>query len=571
MRPDDPGSDLGGVIHSYQGYNPAEFPSPSRPPPDMVSGAMNQMLMYGSMRRLTPEELAQAVHLDPSQIKGLGPSLDALMAMLEERKHRILARFESESVSREANRVYRDAAQSAVPPERFRRAFDRHTRQEQLYELEQLWLQQGDDQSPFAVSLMRTIAVLGDKYQVDQLVAKYTFSGRESMTVPQALEIKAELEEIDRLLEQLREARKTARIALIDLESLAPFSEPGQMDELKALRQQVEDYIRHEAERQGLEFTPEGYRLTPKALRLFQSRLLEIIFTDLQESRSGRHTGPVQGEGAVERTRTKAYEFGDSLANMDVTQSLVNTMIRSSTRPAGPLRMNPDDIEIHLTRNTPRCATAVIMDMSGSMRYDGLYVNVKRMALALDGLVRREYPGDWLQFIEMYTFAKARHISEVPLLMPKPVTMFDPVIRLRADMSDPHISEMDVPPHFTNIQRSLQLARQLLSVQNTPNRQIVLMTDGLPTAHFEAEQLLLLYPPHPRTEEATMREARLCRREGIVLNVILLPNWSQSHEDVQFAQRMVEETGGRVMFSGGQDLDRFVVWDYLSRRRSIIS
>jgi uncharacterized protein with von Willebrand factor type A (vWA) domain len=129
---------------------------------------------------------------------------------------------------------------------------------------------------------------------------------------------------------------------------------------------------------------------------------------------------------------------------------------------------------------------------------------------------------------------------------------------------------MDIPPHFTNIQHALQLSRRVLGAQDTPNRQVILITDGLPTAHLEAERLFLLYPPDPRTEAATLREARLCAREGITINVFLLPNWSQSSEDVQFAHRMVESTGGRVFFTGGRDLDRYVVWDYVQQRRRII-
>src|SRR5205814_7263799 len=139
----------------------------------------------------------------------------------------------------------------------------------------------------------------------------------------------------------------------------------------------------------------------------------------------------------------------------------------------------PADIEIHRTRNSRKCATAVLMDMSGSMRYDGQYINAKRMALALDGLIRREYPGDFLSFIEVYTFAKVRHISEVAALLPKPVTTHSPLVRLKADMSEEGISEMQIPPHFTNIQHGLRLARQQLAVQDTPNRQVILITDGL--------------------------------------------------------------------------------------------
>jgi uncharacterized protein with von Willebrand factor type A (vWA) domain len=254
---------------------------------------------------------------------------------------------------------------------------------------------------------------------------------------------------------------------------------------------------------------------------------------------------------------------------MDIPASLVNTMIRNG--PGIPVRMRAEDIEIHRTRNNPKCATAVLLDMSGSMRYDGQYINVKRMGLALDGLIRTEYPGDFLQFIELYTFAKPRHVSEIVSLMPKPVTLFDPFVRLKADMSNPDVSEMQIPPHFTNIQHGLQLARKFLSVQDTPNRQIVLITDGLPTAHFEGEWLYLLYPPDPKTESATLREGLLCSREGITINIFLLASWNQSEEDVRFAYKLAESTKGRVFFTAGRELDRYVVWDYISRRKQIIS
>jgi uncharacterized protein with von Willebrand factor type A (vWA) domain len=193
------------------------------------------------------------------------------------------------------------------------------------------------------------------------------------------------------------------------------------------------------------------------------------------------------------------------------------------------------------------------------------------MGLALDGLIRKEYPGDYLQFVEMYTFAKARHVSEVAALLPKPVTVFDPRVHLEADMSDPRISELLVPPHFTNIQHALGLGRRFLSVQDTPNRQVILITDGLPTAHFEGSKLHLMYPPDWRTEDATLREGMLCARDGITINIFLLSAWNQTEDDVRFAYRLAESTKGRVFFTAGQDLDRYVVWDYIARRRSIIA
>jgi uncharacterized protein with von Willebrand factor type A (vWA) domain len=324
------------------------------------------------------------------------------------------------------------------------------------------------------------------------------------------------------------------------------------------------------AEQQGLEQAERGgFQMTPRAYRLFQSKLLTRIFEQLQESRSGRHGGPIIGEGAVELQQTKSYEFGDSVSQMDIPSSFTNALLRDG--PKLPVRLKAEDIVIHKTRNNPKCASVVLLDMSGSMRYEGQYVNVKRMGLALDGLIRSEFPGDYLQFIEMYTFARPRHISEIPALMPKPVTLYNPIVRLKADMSDPNISEMQIPPHFTNIQHGLQLARKFLSVQDTPNRQVMLITDGLPTAHFEGEMLYLLYPPDQRTEQATMREALLCSREGITINIFLLASWNQTEEDVRFAYKVAESTRGRVFFTAGRELDRYVVWDYLARRKSIIS
>jgi len=560
---------IGGIIHTYQRYDPKNFPSPTQPPPDMVSGAMEHMLAHGGMRELTEEELARAIQLDPSQIAGLGPSLEALMELLRERKRKILATYETKKVKKEAEDRFRSMARTMNPPAKLEERFRRAVKEEQLYDIERLWYRVEDEQSPFARQLVQLIDRLGDKYQVDELAAKYEFTGRTPMTVPQALQIKEELEEIDRLLKQLEEAAKTAQIGVIDMEALAEYAEAGDMEKLNELAQMIEKYLRDLAEQQGLEKTAQGYRLTPKAYRLFQGRLLERIFASLEASRTGRHQGPIVGEGAVEMQQTKEYEFGDSLANMDIPGSLINCMLRDG--PGLPLRLRSDDIIVHRTRNTPKCATAVLLDMSGSMRYDGLYINVKRMGLALDGLIRSEYPGDWLRFIEVYTFAKLRQVSEVITLMPKPVTLYDPVVRLKADMSDERVSEMQIPPHFTNIQHGLQLARQLLAGQDTPNRQIILITDGLPTAHFEGKDLYLLYPPDSRTEEATLREGQLCRREGITINTFLLQSWWQSSEDVKFAQKLSESTTGRVFFTAGKDLDRYVVWDYVKRRREILS
>ena len=558
----------GGIVHTYQKFDPTKFPSPTEAPPDLVSPAFEHMLQFGSMRQLTEEELANAIRLDPGQFAGLGPSLDQLMQSLEERKRQILEKYETDSVQKKAATQYAESSQRVRAPKNHRKAFHRAVRDEQIYQLERIWYDSERTDPNFASGVLRLMEALGEKYQIDHLAAEYDFTGRESMTIPEALAILEELQSIDELLKQLDEAKENAQLAIIDLDQLSDFADPETMANLAQYQEQIQQYLKDLMEGQGLFDEQGAVQLSPKAYKLFQGKLLERIFSNLEASRSGRHQGPVDGEGAVETQRTRPYEFGDSVAQMDIPQTMINAMLRQGNKR--PVRLHQDDIEIHRTRNNPKCATVVLMDMSGSMRYDGQYINVKRMALALNGLITGEYPGDFLRFIEIATFAKVVPQGELISLMPKIPTITDPVVRLRADMSRDDISEIHIPPHFTNIQHGMQMARQFLSLQDTPNRQVILITDGLPTAHFEAENLFMLYPPDPKTEKATMREGMLCNRENITINIFLLPSWSQSHEDVQFAHRLAEGTGGRVFFTAGNDLDRYVVWDYVNQRREII-
>jgi len=584
MQTDETPPPAGGLIHTYRGYDPQRFPMPAAEAPDLVTPAFEHMLAYGNMRHLTPEELANAIEIDPSQITGLGPSLSSLIALLEERKRRILEAYETDTARGLADRSFRDAVSATEVPRRRQMAFEKAVREEQIADLEKLWYGE-DEQGEFARRLVRIMEDLGNKYEIEKLAAKYTFTGKRGMDVAKALEIKEELETIDRLIEQLKQAAKDAKIYVINMDELARFAGEEQVEGLEQLRRQVEEMLQHLAEEQGLQHQDGKFNLTPKAFKIFQSKLLDKIFADLQAARSGRHHDEITGDGPVELQQTKPYEFGDSLANMDVTASLVNAMIREKRAPGSDesaashgeirnstprVRLRTEDIEIHQTRNNPKCATVVCMDMSGSMRWGGQYINVKRMALALHGLIRTEYPGDFVDFVEIYTLPKRRHISEVPQLLPKPVTTHDPLIRLKADMSNDRLTERDIHPHFTNIQHGLALARQILQVQDTPNRQIILITDGLPTAHFEGNWLYLLYPPDRRTEYFTLREGLLCRDHGITINIFLLSSWAQSEDDIKFAYRLAEDTKGRVFFVGGSELDRFVVWDYLKRRRFII-
>ncbi|MEZ6119554.1 MAG: hypothetical protein R3C28_23710 [Pirellulaceae bacterium] len=287
-----PPSQIGGVIHTYQKFDPQRFPSPTQPPPDLVSPAFEHMLMFGGMRELTEEELARAIRMDPSQIAGFGPSIDALIAMLLERKRKILETYETESVQTLAERNVRDTAKSIRPPKKFRDRFETAVRHQQLYDLERIWYSVANDQSKFAVELVQIMERMGEKYEVDELAARYVFTGNTPLTVPQAIAVKEELQKIDELLKQLEEAKETAQIGIIDMDMLSEFAQPGEMENLEALQQMVQDYMKEMAERQGLEQKGGAFQLTPKAYRMFQGKLLERIFSNLEASRSERHRRP---------------------------------------------------------------------------------------------------------------------------------------------------------------------------------------------------------------------------------------------------------------------------------------
>ena len=181
---------------------------------------------------LPPKNWRRAVQIDPTQIRGLGPSLDAVREMLEERKRKILATYETEKAQDQAKKIFHESAAQVKPPKKLADRFQEAVKQEQLRDLENLFYAVGDDRDPFAKNIVHLTEKLGDKYQVDELAGKYDFTGKQSMTVPKALEIKEELELIDKLLQQIEEAKKTAQIGMIDMEELSEFADAGQMEEL---------------------------------------------------------------------------------------------------------------------------------------------------------------------------------------------------------------------------------------------------------------------------------------------------------------------------------------------------
>ena len=154
---------LGGVIHTYQHYDPTNIPSPSAPSPDLVSPAFEHMLEFGNLRELTDEELARAIKLDIRQISGLGPSLESLRKTLLERIQKILATYETKKVVEEAKRAFTKLAHNTHPPDELKSAFKKGVDEEQIRDLERLWYQAGGEKSRFARQLVQLVDRLGDR------------------------------------------------------------------------------------------------------------------------------------------------------------------------------------------------------------------------------------------------------------------------------------------------------------------------------------------------------------------------------------------------------------------------
>ena len=202
-----------------------------------MDAAFDHLLHYGTRESLTEEQLANAIKLDPSQISGFGPSIDALIAMLEERKRAILETYEVNSALTEAGNVFTDAfadVHEQSPPE-LQEQLEFLARMQSVPKLEELWYRVERQGGDMAGRIMRIIGSLTDRLQIEQLINRYTFTGRQSTTPEEALELKDELETIDRLLKELRRARETAQVGIIDMDALREFVDDADIQQLREM------------------------------------------------------------------------------------------------------------------------------------------------------------------------------------------------------------------------------------------------------------------------------------------------------------------------------------------------
>ena len=356
------------------------------------------------------------------------------------------------------------------------------------------------------------------------------------------------------------------------------------------------------------------FRLTPRAVNAMQRKALMEIFAQLKQGRQDGHESPAHG-GQGERVEgTRPFEFGDSVSEIDLAATLRNAMRRSdqgsrdrgikgsrdragragfarqssedepgragAARPstAGratggllPLSLHYADFERFNTESRTSCSTVVLIDQSGSMGRFGRFFQAKKCAMALIALIRQRFPLDTVDLVGFASFAEQIAEDKLPLLMPKPVTMYDPVIRVRVPLSKAQEAVRGaapgVPPHFTNLHMGLLKARRLLRRRGGDNKMIFIITDGQPTAHVQGDYVYLLYPPDHASHVATLKEAFLIAKEDVRICTFALTDDYWDMDWLGFVNDLGRLTRGVTFNCTSGDLSNCVMESYLSGRK----
>jgi uncharacterized protein with von Willebrand factor type A (vWA) domain len=359
----------------------------------------------------------------------------------------------------------------------------------------------------------------------------YPFDGSEPMGLPEALVAIDRQQRYDTLEEQLRSARDPDGLAGVDPEELRDLAGDDATEDLAQLR----ELTRALEEAGYLERDGGRLELTPRAARKLGTQALADIFSRLRREALGGHQVARTGTGGERTDETKPYEFGDPFA-VEIGQTLFNAMRRSG--PGLPVSIGPDDFEVHRSEETTVSSTVLLLDMSRSMLLRGCSTAAKRVAMALHTLISTKFPRD-----RLYVVGFAYYAREIP---PEAIATLSPY-------------EFE---YGTNLQHALIIARQLLG-RRGGNKEIVVITDGEPTAHIANGQVEFAYPPTSRTMQSTLREVGRCTREGIVINTFML---ERSRYLSDFVDLMSRINRGRAFYVEPEHLGEYVLVDYVSKK-----
>jgi Ca-activated chloride channel homolog len=309
-------------------------------------------------------------------------------------------------------------------------------------------------------------------------------------------------------------------------------------------------------------------KLTPRAVNRMQLKALQEIFQNLRQGLREGHTSSAPGVGGERLEGTRPYQYGDPIHELDIHQTLHSALQRTGLPQKGEngrfrIRFSERDLELHLQEGVTSCSTVVLLDMSGSMMRFGRFYAAKKVAMAMQQLVTSRFPQDTIDFVGFYSGASVIPQAALPLLMPKPVTIFDYSVRMRV----PIAKLAQAPQHFTNLHMGLQLARKVLKRRGGENRQILIITDGQPTAHVEGQYVYLIYPPDNRSTMATLKEAHLANQEGCRIATFALIEDYWGMDWVSFVEQMNKLTKGIAFYTSAVELAGCIMESYLTGRK----
>jgi uncharacterized protein with von Willebrand factor type A (vWA) domain len=413
---------------------------------------------------------------------------------------------------------------------------------------------------------------LHDYMQQEGLGERLPFQGDAELPLQEALCLIRRLQGMEQLEDTLERVLWGGDPQQIDDEQVRQLmgeEAHSQVHALKDLAEQLQQrgYMRKSKER--LELTARGIR------QIAQKAMLDI-FASLRRDQFGKHGALRRGTSGQRLEETKAYVFGESF-DLHLARTVMNAVLRTAARP--PLRLAPQDFEVHSSESVSRCSTVLLLDMSGSMERFSRFTAAKKVALALDALIRTQFPRDTLHIVGFFTYAQELKLEDLPYLTPKPFGFFpymygdmyhNPMgyLDLQIEAADAIAGRVDVPQAFTNIQAGLQVATQLLTRQHAANKQVILITDGEPTAHIRDHKICLEYPPSQRTLLETLKEVKRCTRQGITINTFML---GQDYYMERFVNELTKINRGRAFFTAPENIGDYILVDYLANRRKKIA
>jgi len=362
----------------------------------------------------------------------------------------------------------------------------------------------------------------------------YDFDGQDPMGMGQAMQQMQELGDLDQLENLLRNASSPGALAEADMDKVRDLMGD---DAAKSLGRLAE--LTKQLEEAGLIEQKEGrLEMTPKGLRKIGSNALRELFSKLAKDQIGQHETSNIGQGHERTYDTKAYEYGDPF-QLDLNRTIRNALRR--TGGGTPVELDPSDFEIERTEHLTRSSTVLMLDLSLSMPMRDNFLPAKKVAMALHSLISSQFPRDYLGIVGFSETARILTAEQLP------------------EVSWDFV-------YGTNMQHGFMLARKLLA-RESGTKQIIMITDGEPTAHILDNGMPFFnYPPVRETVEATLREVVRCTKEQIRINTFGLGADGSLRA---FIEQMTQINRGRAFFTTPEHLGDYVLVDFMEGKRAL--